>query len=163
METWASALHPYALIILSHLYQHVGCIVETHNQGSHSCHVVHVWERDEGDRRHVVEKHNQEILRWRKAGISTCSEWASAPGISERPFVHTQYCILCLYLTEKNSPPRWKQAQVSAAVEAEGVSHVKVNFFPKLFCLPSVRKGWKRDRRFRQTAHFATQEDNLKV
>lgn len=125
METWASALHPYAQIILSHLYQHVGCIVETHDQGSHACHVVHVWERDEGDRRHVVEKHNQEILRWRKGRISACSEWAAAPGISERHFVHTQYCILCLYLAEKkNSPPRWKQAQVSAAVEAEGVSHV---------------------------------------
>lgn len=50
----------------SHLYQHVGGIVETHDQCSHSRHVVHVWQRDEGDRRHVVEEHDQEILRRRK-------------------------------------------------------------------------------------------------
>lgn len=45
-----------------HLYQHVGCIVETHDQSSHSCHVVHVGKRDEGDRCHMVQEHDQEIL-----------------------------------------------------------------------------------------------------
>lgn len=46
-----------------HLYQHVGCIVETHDQGSHSCHVVHVGKGDEGDCCHMVQEHDQEILK----------------------------------------------------------------------------------------------------
>ena len=45
-----------------HLYQHVGCVVQTHDQSSHSGHVVHVGKCDEGDRRHVVKEHDQEIL-----------------------------------------------------------------------------------------------------
>lgn len=45
-----------------HLYQHVGCIMETHDQSSHSCHVVHIGKGDEGDCCHMVQKHDQEIL-----------------------------------------------------------------------------------------------------
>lgn len=38
----APALHHHAHTSTSHLYQHVGCIVETHDQRSHPRHVVHV-------------------------------------------------------------------------------------------------------------------------
>ena len=46
----------------AHLYQHVSSVVETHDQGSHSRHVVHIGEGDEGDRGHVVREHDQKIL-----------------------------------------------------------------------------------------------------
>lgn len=45
-----------------HLYEHVSCIMETHDQSSNSCHVVHVGKSDEGDCCHMVQKHDQEIL-----------------------------------------------------------------------------------------------------
>lgn len=51
-------------LILSHphLYQHVGCIVEAHDQSSHSCHVVHIGKGNEGDCCHVMQEHDQKIL-----------------------------------------------------------------------------------------------------
>lgn len=45
-----------------HLYQHVGRVVEAHDQRSHPGHVVHVGEGDEGDGCQVVQEHDQEIL-----------------------------------------------------------------------------------------------------
>lgn len=45
-----------------HLYQHVGRVVEAHDQRSHPGHVVHVGEGDEGDGCQVVQEHDQKIL-----------------------------------------------------------------------------------------------------
>lgn len=55
-------LHPWAHCALPHLYQHVGCIVEAHDQRSHPGHVVDVGEGDEGDGRQVVQEHDQKVL-----------------------------------------------------------------------------------------------------
>lgn len=42
LSTYLSLIHP-------HLHQHISGIVETHDQRSHPCHVVHIGEGDEGD------------------------------------------------------------------------------------------------------------------
>lgn len=74
-----------------HLYQHVGCIVEAHDQRSHPGHVVHVGEGDEGDGGQVVQEHDQKILgtardgEKEKEGERCLFEEKKKPHIAEVP------------------------------------------------------------------------------